>query len=235
MKEIKPVKTTKAYMQIVDKIIDLVINNEIEYGDKLYSEPELTKLLNVSRPTLREALRVLEFLDIVNVSPRRGIRINKPESTDSYKPLIYMLKFEKTTELELFELRRAIQISMVEPAARNRTEEDLTELKEIVDSFTTYIDADYEIFADLDYNYHMQIIKCSQNLMCYKLMKTLSILMKNQMRNIIYNLPKENRADTLKYHTKIYEAIRDKDSDKALKLMSEHMERPYAYFMDNNK
>ena len=123
-----PVKNKKTYMQIIEEILNLLNENKIEYGDKLYSEPELTSMLKVSRPTLREALRVLEFLGIVTVSPRKGIRINKPENTSSYMPLIYVLMFEKTSDIELYELRRSIQISSAQRAAEIRSEENLKKL-----------------------------------------------------------------------------------------------------------
>lgn len=234
IENIKPVKSKKAYMQIVESIIALISANKIEYGDKLYSEQEMTKMLNVSRPTLREALRVLEFLGIVSVSPRRGISINKPENTESYMPLIYMLMFEKTEEIELFELRRSIQISMAEKAAENRSEEDLKILEEIIVKNKEYINDDYEVFAELDYNFHKQVVKCSGNAMCYKLMETLNILMKNQMMDIIHNLPIEKRVDTVDYHIKIYESIRDKKSEDAMKYMYQHMERPYNFYRIKN-
>lgn len=234
MENIKPVKSKKAYMQIVESIINLVSQNKIEYGEKLYSEQELTRMLDVSRPTLREALRVLEFLGIVSVSPRRGIRINKPESTDSYMPLIYVLTFEKTEEIELFELRRSIQISMAEKAAQNRSEEDLRALEEIVMKNKESINASHEEFAQLDYDFHQQVVKCSGNSMCYKLMETLNILMKKQMMDIIYNLPVEKRKDTVHYHTKVYESIRDKKPLDAMKYMYEHMERPYNFYKAKN-
>jgi len=227
---INPIKSKKAYMLIVEGVLKLIQENKLEYGDKLYSEPELTKMLNVSRPTLREALRVLEFLGIATVSPRKGIMINKPENTSSYLPLMYVLLFEKTSDLELFELRRSLQISMSESAARNRTDEDLDLLKEITEKFTVHINDDYEIFSELDYDFHMQVVKCSKNIMCYKLMETLSILMKRQMKDIIYNLPVENRKDTVYYHTKIYESIRDSKPEEAMKFMYDHMERPYSYY-----
>lgn len=234
MENIKPVKSKKAYMQIVESIISLISQNKIEYGEKLYSEQELTKMLNVSRPTLREALRVLEFLGIVSVSPRRGIRINKPESTDSYMPLIYVLMFEKTEEIELFELRRSIQISMAERAAQNRSTEDLRILEEIVMKNKESINASHEEFARLDYDFHQQVVKCSGNAMCYKLMETLNILMKKQMMDIIYNLPVEKRKDTVDYHAKVYESIRDKKPFDAMKYMYEHMERPYNFYKAKN-
>lgn len=232
---LNPVKSKKAYMQIVEGILTSIHENKIEYGDKLYSEPELTKMLNVSRPTLREALRVLEFLGVATVSPRKGIRINKPDMTDSYMPLIYMLMFEKTTELELFELRRSINISMTESAARNRTDEDLHLLEEIMKECKEHINEDYEYFAKLDYDFHQQIVKCSGNNMCYKLMETLNILMKKQMTEIIYNLPVKDRQYTVELHQKVYEFIRDQKADQARETMREHMERPYNFYKNKSK
>lgn len=231
---LNPIKNKKAYMHIVEGIIELISKGEIEYGDKLYSEPELTSILNVSRPTLREALRVLEFLGIVTVSPRKGIRINKPESTSSYMPLIYVLMFEKTKDIDLFEMRRALQISMSELAAVNRTDEDLNILEKIIEQNKDFINDDYEIFSKIDYDFHMQIVKCSGNAMCYKFMETLNILMKEQMNDIIYNLPLEERKTTVYYHSKIYECIRDKNSKDAMQYMYEHLERPYNFYKNKH-
>jgi GntR family transcriptional repressor for pyruvate dehydrogenase complex len=230
---LKPVKNKKAYMQIIEEIIRLLNENKIEYGDKLYSEPELTSMLNVSRPTLREALRVLEFLGIVTVSPRKGIRINKPESTKSYMPLIYVLMFEKTSDLELFELRRSIQMSMVELAAEKRTEEDLKVLEEIIKMNKEHIGDNLDIFAKIDYDFHMQIVKCSGNSLCYKLMETLNILMRKQFYEITYNLPLDKRDRIVNYHTKIFESIRDRKPDEAIDYMCKHMERAYNYYKGN--
>jgi GntR family transcriptional repressor for pyruvate dehydrogenase complex len=227
---ISPIKSKKAYMQIVEGILELINKGEIEYGDKLYSEPELTNMLNVSRPTLREALRVLEFLGIVSVRPRKGIRINKPESTSSYMPLIYVLMFEKTKDIDLFEIRRALQISMAELGAINRTSEDLKVLEKIIEQNTAHINDDYELFAKIDYDFHMQIVKCSGNTMCCKLMETLNILMKKQLNDIIYNLPLEARETTVYYHTKIFESIRDRKPKEAMKYMYDHLERPYNFY-----
>lgn len=227
---INPIKNKKAYMQIIEEIIILLNENKIEYGDKLYSEPELTSMLNVSRPTLREALRVLEFLGIVTVSPRKGIRINKPENTSSYLPLIYVLMFEKTSDLELFELRRSIQISMAQSAAEKRTEKDLKELEKIMKSNKDYINESHELFAKIDYDFHMQIIKCAGNNLCYKLMETLNILMSEQLKEIIYNLPTNLRHRTVDYHDKIYESIRDQKPTEAAEYMRLHMERAYSYY-----
>ena len=76
-KVITPIKSPKAYLVIVEKIVGLVASGQLKYGEHLYTEKDLMETLNVSRPTLREALRVLEFLGIVSVSPRKGIKIGR--------------------------------------------------------------------------------------------------------------------------------------------------------------
>ena len=128
---LSPVETRKIYLSIVEEFINSIVDGRFEYGSRLYNEAELMKILNVSRATLREALRVMEFMGIVTVSPRKGIRINDPAQTNGYLPLVYMLMFEKISSVELFEIRRALQYEMVSSAADRRSEENLKRLQEI--------------------------------------------------------------------------------------------------------
>ena len=148
-------------------------------------------------------------------------------------PLIYVLMFEKTSDLELFELRRSIQMSMVELAAEKRTEEDLKVLEEIIKMNKEHIGDNLDIFAKIDYDFHMQIVKCSGNSLCYKLMETLNILMRKQFYEITYNLPLDKRDRIVNYHTKIFESIRDRKPDEAIDYMCKHMERAYNYYKGN--
>ncbi|MBC8343823.1 MAG: FadR family transcriptional regulator, partial [Bacteroidetes bacterium] len=59
---IKPISNKKMYYSIIVSIIDMIKEGTLQYGQKLYREDELVAMLQVSRPTFREALRVLEFL-----------------------------------------------------------------------------------------------------------------------------------------------------------------------------
>lgn len=104
----KNVQDRKTYLKIVDTIINQIANGTIRYDDKFYSEQELTDLFQVSRPTLREALRVLEFLGITTVKPHRGIYIHHPEDTGGYPALRHILTFEQPSQQELAELHAAL-------------------------------------------------------------------------------------------------------------------------------
>lgn len=229
---INPVRAQKAYLQIVTSVIDLVVQGKLEYGNKLYNEQELLTILGVSRPTLREALRVLEFLGIATVSPRRGIIINRPQAFGGYLPLMCILMFEKTGERELFELRRALQVEMVGLASLRRTDEELGELMEIVKLTRENLEAPHDDFARLDYDFHLQIIKCAHNHFALKLMNTMGVLISEQLREIIRNMPVEKRHDTLRYHSQIAEHVARRDEQMARDVMWLHLKRPYGTMTD---
>lgn len=229
---INPVRAQKAYLQIVTSVIDLIVQGKLEYGNKLYNEQELLTILGVSRPTLREALRVLEFLGIATVSPRRGIIISQPQDFAGYLPLMCILMFEKSGERELFELRRALQIEMVGLASLRRTEAELDELMGIIERTKKNLQAPHDDFARLDYDFHLQIIKCAHNHFALKLMNTVGVLISEQLREIIRNMPVKKRWDTLRYHSQIAECVARQDEQLAREVMWQHLKRPYGTMTD---
>ncbi|QEK12914.1 FadR family transcriptional regulator [Crassaminicella thermophila] len=226
--DIKPIKNKKAYFQIIETLIDLIINGQLEYGEKLYNEAELMEILNVSRPTLREALRVMEFLNIVTVAPRKGIVINNPKDNKEYFPLIYILTFEKTSNKSLFELRKAIELEMVKFAALRGTEDDFIKLKNILDEMNKLPKDDIKNFTKLDHAFHMAILSCAKNKLCYKLMQTLSTLIYDLLEKINGMLSYKEKENALYKHNLIYKAILSRDEKKAREILEEHLNHAYG-------
>lgn len=220
----------KAYLRIVDQVMDMIADGTVQYGDRLYNEQELVEMLGVSRPTLREALRVLEFLGIASVVPHRGISINKPSEDGGYLPLMYILAFEKTTGKELFQLREAMQLEMVAYAAENRTPEDLQQLYALVAQMEMQKDASAEIFSRLDDQFHQKLLEVSGNQLVYKLMETIRPMLQNQLTERIQKLPVADRAGTIAAHTRILSYIEKGDGMGARQAMYEHLSgsRQYA-------
>ncbi|WZL72959.1 FadR/GntR family transcriptional regulator [Clostridiaceae bacterium 35-E11] len=226
--DMKPVKNKKAYFQIIETFIYSIINGQLEYGERLYNEVELMEILNVSRPTLREALRVMEFLGIVTVAPRKGIVINNPKDNNHYFPLIYILAFEKTSNTDLFELRMAIEIEMVGLAALRGTEEDFVQVKSVLDEMSNLPRGDIKNFTRLDQLFHMSVLQCAKNDLCSKLIHTLSTLIYDQLEQIHQALTNEKRENTIQKHRIIYQALIDRNEQFAREIMKEHLNHAYG-------
>lgn len=226
--DIKPVKNKKAYFQIIETFIHLIIDNQLEYGERLYNEAELMGILDVSRPTLREALRVMEFLGIVIVSPRKGIVISDPKNNNYYLPLTYILAFEKTSNTDLFELRMSIELEMVGLAALRGTDADFAELKRVSDELINLPRGDIKNFTRLDQLFHMTILNCAKNELCSKLMNTLNALIYEQLEQIHLALTNEDRNNTIEKHDAIYKALISRNEELSRKAMRDHLDHAYG-------
>lgn len=223
MDGIPAIKKEKAYLRIVDVVMDLIAQGKVGYDDHFYTEQELMTMLGVSRPTLREALRVLEFLGIATVTPHKGISINRPSDQDGYLPLLYILTFEKTTGRELFELRQALQLEMTALAAQRRSEEDLAALEALVTQMEAAKETDAEEFSRLDYDFHQQIIEASGNRLVGKLMRTIRPMIQQQLTEHIRQAEIAHRTQTLDYHRKIVACLRDGNAELARQTMFDHL------------
>lgn len=213
----------KAYLRIVGTVMDMIAEGKVQYGDRLYNEQELVEMLGVSRPTLREALRVLEFLGIATVVPHKGITINRPSQSGGYLPLLYILSFEKTTGKELFELRQALQLEMVALAAANRTREDLQVLWDMIGQMEKQKRADAEVMSRLDDEFHQKLLEASGNRLVCKLMETIRPMIRKQLAGHIQNESLAHRDQTITDHKKIVECLERGDGSAARQAMYLHL------------
>lgn len=223
MENVPAIKKDKAYLRIVDIVIQMIAEGKVDYNEKFYNEQDLMGMLGVSRPTLREALRVLEFLDVINVSPRNGISIKAPSSHGGYPPLLYILAFEKTTGREIFELREALQLEMAALAAKNRSAKDLADLEDLLQNMEQQLDAELDAFSALDYQFHLRIIEAAGNHLVMKLMNTISPVLYNQLLRHGEKESTKQRRATLNEHRSIVKKIAEQDSTAARAAMEQHL------------
>ncbi len=219
---LRPVENQKMYFQIIHTFIEMIREGKLTYGQKLYREQELVNMLNVSRPTLREALRVLEFLGIVTTRPRRGIIINDPSHRDGYFPLEMILTFERTDKQDLFELRRAIEIENAGNAALRATDKELEELKEI-DELLEETGFETEVFEAVHRQFHLHISKCSGNNLNFRLLNSVMVLINRQVTNVYSKLSENDQETVRRSHRSIASAIVSRNKERSQELMRQHM------------
>lgn len=217
------IKKEKAYLRIVDTVIRLVAEGKVQYHDRFYTEQELMTMLGVSRPTLREALRVLEFLGVAEVSPHNGISIRSPSEEDGYLPLLYILAFEKTDDRELFELRQALQLEMTAQAAVRQDAASVAALGEVLAQMEAALESEGDLFSRLDYEFHQCVIRAADNRLVLKLMNTIGPMIRQQLDEHSRSRGVELRRKTLAAHREIVEKIAAGQAEAARDAMYRHL------------
>ncbi|MEH2513364.1 DNA-binding FadR family transcriptional regulator [Nitrobacteraceae bacterium AZCC 1564] len=178
-------------------------------GSKLPSELELSRQLGVGRSTIREALRVLGHLGLVESRTGLGTYVTQQTMPDS------RIELPQTAEslVELFEFRKAIEIPAARLAAERRTPEQMKDIRDAWDRCEQAVQSDSATeFARLDFLFHLSIIRASQNRLFRSAYENLNEAFKGNVRLI---LGQGQLRSMLHFHDALIEAIASGDADDA--------------------
>src|SRR5699024_7225977 len=174
------VEYKRLYEQVIHILKKNVENGEFIIGEKLPSERDLAKDMGVSRGTLRDAFRVLESQGIIETIPGGGRILKKDIQNSLGIGQKFIDQIRKAAILELIEAREIIEVGMVELICKNATDEELLELKSIVER----LDNDCAEEQSNDFIFHYSLAKCSKNNVLINFMElNLNIIKEAQVIN----------------------------------------------------
>lgn len=119
-----------------------IVRGELRPGDTLPSEQQLMVQFGVSRPTLREAFRILEAEDLISVKrgSRGGARVTQPSLAVAARYVGLLLQVQGTTIADVYEARMVLEPACARLLARRRTKQDLTDLGACLDEMRAMVD-----------------------------------------------------------------------------------------------
>lgn len=220
----REVKTTKVFEQVIEQIKEIIQNGELRCGDQLPSERDLCERLNVSRTSIREALRSLEMLGIIECRQGEGNFIKASFEGSLLEPIsiTFMLHGSKTNEI--LELRKIIEPETAALAAKNISDAELQEIKGLMSLLNQ--EDDSEKSAEIDKKIHYKIVQASGNDLITNVMYAISNLINRYIEDVVTNLFKspENRNIVKEQHEAVVRAIEAHDALKAAVAMRKHLD-----------
>ncbi len=229
-----PVRANSVANQIVAQVRDALFAGKFQPGDMIGSEKDLAQQFDVSRITVRDALRTLETMGIVKirVGAGGGTRIAEGNLDHFSDALAIQFKLAGVTEHEILDMQVAIESTAAELAALNRSKEHLEELEKLLAEAAGVLDNPEE-FTQSGQRFHLAIVEASGNRALVAQFKAL--------RHVIWpkgakRAKREIAEHAFKIHQKLFTMIKEGESDSARKLMAAHLSSIRAVaFPDNNK
>lgn len=132
-KNLKPVETTSLVDRVELTLLEFLKENDLEPGDAIPKEIELSESLNVSRTVIREALTRLRTLGLIESKKHRGMILVEPDFINNFERVIDSGLLGTSTLKNLFELRLILEMGMADFLFEYKTDKDLKELEEIVE------------------------------------------------------------------------------------------------------
>ncbi|MEO1290140.1 MAG: FadR/GntR family transcriptional regulator [Chloroflexota bacterium] len=197
--------------QIIDIIKDALIRGELTAGQKLPSEPDLARQLGVGRSAVREALKVLQAIGVVESRRGSGTYIVEKPSGRLLNPLAFAIMLGTDVSSELIELRVMIQIGYCELAASQATEDDWTIIEQTASAMENGMvdNVGHERLAHLDLDFHYAILEATHNPLVQKIGRTVEELFFSSIRDT-FREPK-NVEQAVQAHRAIINALRSQD------------------------
>lgn len=230
-KETRKVKDGRAHtlpQKLQQQIVEYVIDQGIQPGDRLPTEPELCELFGVSRTAVREAMKYLEILGVVSLEPGRGTFLRPFDVGMFLSRLPIQLLFRKEDLLEVIRVRHTLEELCLEQAILSADAEDLRALSECVQAMKVKVDAG-ETMESEDIAFHRQLARMADARM---LLVVLEIFWDLRLRQPMHH---GLEALRLRYqrHERIYRAIERRDLGLARLYMAEHFAGSYEELVDN--
>lgn len=217
---VRPLHKAGLTDMLVTRILGLVTAGNLEAGDQLPSERKLAETFSISRPTLREAIRALAVLGVLEIRHGGGVFVSQLSAADLLQPLTFFLTLRSTEVDKLYEARQLIEGDICARAASRATEADAAELEALIVSQEA-VTGEPEKYREIDTLFHQRLAELADNEFLARAAQSLNIL-GLEFRKIASETPSVI-ARSIKDHRAIAEAIRNKQPEAARAAMVAHM------------
>ena len=216
-----PVKKVRLSDSVINAIKEMISEDGFKPGDKFYSENELTKKLQVSRSSIREALRILEVTGQVNVKQGKGIFVTDKQG-QQFSEFSSWLKANEQSIRDNFEVRLIIEPKAAGYAAEKADKKDLGKMEEAYNSFVVYArNLKVEEAIVCDGKFHRLLAGATKNKTLYVLMKAMIMNLPNGWISSLYTPGRIEQ--TVEEHNDILQAIKNHDKIGAENAMTRHL------------
>ena len=221
---IGPLSRTTLSQAILDNIIRAVKEGVWQPGSRIPSEQELATAFSVSRNSIREAVKTLNNLGVLESKPGQGTFL----AADAIRRILYSEFIEKgyddATLLEITEIRILLESQSAYWAAKRATEEELDELREILTQSHACLEENLECQDRVHFAFHDAIVKFSKNSFVIRLLSSLHAEITAQ-RAKYEDVSAEDQIDLIKDQEEIISHVLNREPEKARKAMEKHLNK----------
>jgi GntR family transcriptional repressor for pyruvate dehydrogenase complex len=221
---ITPIRKTSKPEQIIRQIKSLIDAGHLTSGSRLPGEREFARMLDVSRPSLREALRALSLLGIVEHRPGSGTSLIASADRWPVEPFAILFSINKSAMIEIFEARKGMEGMVAGLAARRSSDEDLESMRGALEGMGRSL-ADPKSYARHERTFHAAIVEAAGNQVIAQVMEMLYRLLE-EVRDQFYRLrpsTEQLREKDYRNHRRLYQSIAAGDESRAASAMISHL------------
>lgn len=214
----------KAYARVIEKVKKMILSGELKPGEKLPPEREFAEELEVSRNSVREAIRIMDMMGIVSSQQGSGNYVTCEFQKSITETMAMMFAMDQVNDKQISQVRYSLEVLAFTLALDRVREEDLAKMEECVEKLDK--NGDSKNNATLDKIIHYTLARASGNQLLIDILEACSGVLDIFIEDMRYGILKnENRKTELnECHRHLVDALREGDREKGLQALKWHFE-----------
>ena len=221
---LQPIPRTNLTQEIVQRLVNLIAEEGLRPGDKLPSERELMARFSIGRSSLRETLKILSAIGLVEVSVGEGMFVGRGDLSLIARPLTLGLMMGEGSRNELIETRRVLEVALAGFAAERASEAEIEAIGGRLETMRIN-QTKPERYSRADLEFHLAIAQSAHNQVLYNLLHALRHILGALIARTVMHYDANHMPQSYKVHVPIYDAIRGRDAQVARQAMAAHLNR----------
>ncbi len=222
-----PLQQGSVVLLVIERIKQALINDELAPGDYLPSETELTRNLGVGKSSVREAIKMLQAMGILEVRRGQGTKVREHPSEDALNSMVFQMILAKGVTKDMLDLRKMFEPAYTVMAMERATPQDLDRIRASVRDLEKALESKVQD-SRYDLAFHMAVLHSTHNPLVIRIGETMMELFDASIETSMRTLPEV----ALKDHKAILKAIEEKDEAavrEAIRVSSKSWETNLTY------
>lgn len=217
----KRIQRTSLADDLADRVVQLIRAEGYTTGDRLPAIMEMARMFGVGHPTVREALRKLETVGLVEIKHGSGVYVGQGQETFFLSNPVFGGDVSRKLMLDLIEARTPIEVRAATLAATHATPEQLEHMQALLDRAEATL-GDGDALSSINMSFHRVIAEASGNSILPQLQEVMTKLFYREQRKIldIYGSRERDHAE----HVSLLEALRARNPGLAMRRMQAHLD-----------
>lgn len=205
--------------QVFQQLLVKIEQGEWKSGEKLPSENELTKMMGVSRITVREAIQKLAAINLVETFQGKGTFVKEVNSNSYLKSMTPMLLMNNDDIRAVLEYRKLMEVGIIDIFMKKVTQKDIDYLKKNLKKMDYYSSKNnLEKYKEYDLDFHMRLYQMTDNPFIIKISNITKDVLNSAMGE---TLTDHGAREGVEFHAEIIKCLEEKDSDRLKKITRE--------------
>lgn len=231
---LKKINRSSVVQRVIDCLTEAMLSGELKPGDKIPTEMELSEQLGVARNSIREAIKILVYIGVLEIKRADGTFVCNGFSESLIDPMIYGIILNQENSSDLNELRAMVETGVMRLAVLKSTEEEIQQLYERMMTLKETImteHPDSEKVFEADNAFHDMITEMGHNEMVSKINAITRVLTYSMRYDSVKGMLESGRGEELYLaHERVYQLI----ADRQLEGLHESVEGTYFLNVSSN-